>query len=130
MPFESPDGQFVYYLKRPPIDGIPFSGYGSVWRTPTGGGEPSKVLERVWARNYALTPRGIYFLEEAAGEGTSADFAFRFLDLESGEIRTEVILPPDVAPGHTFAISPDERTLLYTCFRTVGADLVLVENFR
>jgi dipeptidyl aminopeptidase/acylaminoacyl peptidase len=127
LPVESPDGRFVYYLEA---QGAPFRGHRPVWRIPVGGGEPSKILERVWARNYAVTRGGIYFIEQPGGLGPGAAFAFRFLDSKSGMIRTLITLPPNVIPGHSFAVSSDEQTILYTRVKMTGSDLMLIENFR
>jgi Tol biopolymer transport system component/DNA-binding winged helix-turn-helix (wHTH) protein len=127
LPMEAPDGRFVYYLGA---QGVPITGYYPLWRVPIRDSEPTKVLDRVWARNYAITKRGIYFVEQPDHGGPGAPFAFRCLDLESGEIRTLLTLPPDVVPGHSFAVSPDEQTILYTRVKVTDSDLMLIENFR
>ena len=124
VPFESPDGRFVYFLER----GLGFEGSSGLWKIPTRGGEKSLVLERVWARNYALTLRGIYFIEPPPEPGEP--FAFKFLDSASGDIQTLAMLPPGVTPGHSLTVSPDEQTIVYTYTAASGTDLMLVENFR
>ena len=124
IPFESPDGRFLYFLER----GLTFAGAVPLWKVPTGGGEKSLVLERIWARNYALTERGIYFIEPPAEP--RAPFAFQFLDSASGDRQTLAVLPAGVIPGHSLTVSPDEQTIVYTYTAASGTDLMLVENFR
>ena len=124
IPFESPDGRFVYFLER----GLNFAGPSPLWKVPTGGGERSLVLERVWMRNYALSRRGVYFIEPPPEPG--GPFAFKFLDSASGDIRTLAKLPAGVTPGHSLTVSPDEQTIVYTYTAASGVDLMLVENFQ
>ena len=125
VPFESPDGKFVYFIQR---EAVTMGRAAPLWKVPTGGGEKSLVLERVWARNYALTLRGVYFIEPPPEPG--GPFAFQFLDSASGDIETLAMLPPGVTPGHTLTVSPDEQTIVYTYTAASGTDLMLVENFR
>ncbi len=124
VPFESPDGKFVYFLER----GLTFTGSAPLWKIPTSGGEKSLVLKRVWVRNYALTEDGVYFIEPPSEPG--GRFSFKFLDSASGDIRTLAMFPAGEVPGHSLTVSPDEQTILYTRFDHIGADLMMVENFR
>ena len=124
IPFESPDGRFVYFLER----GLGVGASSPLWKVPSGGGERSVVLERVWARNYALSRRGVYFIEPSPEPG--GPFAFKFLDSASGDIRILAKLPAGVVPGHSLTVSPDEQTIVYTYTAASGTDLMLVENFR
>ena len=124
IPFESPDGRFVYFLER----GLNSAGSSPLWKVPTGGGEKSLVLERVWARNYALSRRGVYFIEPPSEQ--SEPYAFKLLDSASGDIQTLAMLPPGVVPGHSLTVSPDEQTIVYTYTAASDTDLMLVENFR
>ena len=124
LPFESSDGIFVYFLER----GLGSRGSSPLWKVPTGGGKKSLVLESVWARNYALSRRGIYFIEPPPELGDS--FSFKFLDSASGDIRTLGKLPAGEVPGYSLTVSPDEQTIVYTHVEVSGIDLMLVENFR
>ena len=54
----------------------------------------------------------------------------RYLDLAGGEIRALTTLRPETKPFYGFTVSPGELTILYTYRDAVGADLMLVENFR
>ena len=91
---------------------------------------PSAEGSRTTPSVFAVTEKGIYFMqgpeEGSAGEG----FAVRYLDLAGGEIGTLTTLRPETKPFYGFAVSPDELTILYTYRSTIGADLMLVENFR
>ena len=123
VPFESPDGKFVYFLEG----GLTFTGSSPLWRIPTAGGEKSLVLEKVWARNYALSRSGIYFIEPPRKTGGS--FSFKFLDSASGDLRTLAKLRAGEAPGFGLTVSPDEQTIIYTEISAYGSDLMLVEGF-
>ena len=135
LPFASPDGEYVYYLKD---DNLPLFQHSQLWRMPTARGQERVVLRRVFSRSFAVTDGGVYFMErpEQSGEdspATSADdsgFAFRYLHLETGEIRTLAALPSGVEPFWGFTVSPDEQTILFARQETVGADIMLVEDFR
>ena len=123
----SPDGAFLYYLKD---ENLPFNQHSQLWRMPIEGGEEQLVIERVFSRNFAVTEKGIYFMRGPGAGSAGVGFAVRYLDLAGGEIRTLTTLRPETQPFYGFTVSPDERTILYTYRDTVGADLMLVENFR
>jgi eukaryotic-like serine/threonine-protein kinase len=54
-PFESPDGRAVYYIKAD-------KEVTSLWKVPVDGGQESQVLGSIWAHNFAVVNRGIYFI--------------------------------------------------------------------
>ena len=57
--FESPDSQWLYYLKRE-FD-------SSLWRVPTGGGQEQQVLDSV-SENFAVGRNGLYFMSNTSGK--------------------------------------------------------------
>ncbi len=123
----SPDGAFLYYLKD---ENLPFNQHSQLWRMPIEGGEEQLIIERVFSRNFAVTEKGIYFMRGPEAGSAREGFAVRYLDLAGGEIRTLTTLRPETKPFYGFTVSPDELTILYTYRDTIGADLMLVENFR
>jgi Tol biopolymer transport system component/DNA-binding winged helix-turn-helix (wHTH) protein len=110
---ESADRKFLYYKK-----GI--GEEGELWRMPVGGGEATKVLERVAGRLYTITEKGIYF---ALGVPVPE---LRYLDFRTGSVRA-------IATLSSFAqadVSPDERWVEYPQAGTSSTNLMLVENLR
>ena len=57
--FESPDSQWLYYLKSE-FD-------SSLWRVPTGGGQEQQVLDSV-SENFAVGRNGLYFMSNTSGK--------------------------------------------------------------
>jgi hypothetical protein len=114
---ESSDGLYLFYLKPD----------GSIWRTPLPRGEEQPVFlqaERVVGSAYAPGRNGIYFMRRAS-PGSKQTLAFlRFAD---GQITTLADISRPLELG--FALSPDERTILYSQIDHVSSDLMLVEHF-
>jgi Tol biopolymer transport system component/DNA-binding winged helix-turn-helix (wHTH) protein len=110
---ESADRKFLYY-KYPSTDNA------DVWRMPVGGGPITKVLEGVRGRLVTVTEHGIYF---PAGNPV---LELRYFDFASHSIRA--IAPLGDWPYAT--VSSDEQSALYTRNVLLGANLVVVENFR
>jgi Tol biopolymer transport system component len=113
---ESLDRKFVYYLKGVNDENL------SLWRVPATGGEETEVLGSVLHSNFAVTDRGIYFIPSAK------QASIRFLSFSGGRIVT--IAQTTREPAWGFSVSPDGRSLLFTEFEAVRADLMLAENFR
>jgi len=118
LPVESLDGKVLYYLKgRQPRD--------SLWRVTLADGEERQVIESVYAQNFEVVNDGIYFIPQADQQGR---YAIHFLNSASGKTQPIAPISKDVMYG--FAVSPDEKTILYTQVDQEGSDLMLVENFR
>ena len=98
-------------------------GTGALWRLPTSGGQPVKVLEGVVQRNFVVLERGIYYVDQHLREAR-----LQFFDFATGRSRTVARNLGDVLPSLT--ASPDGRTILYTRVDSSVDDLMLVENFR
>jgi hypothetical protein len=96
---------------------------GALWRLPTSGGQPVKVLDGVVLRAFAVLEKGIYYIERPSDEAR-----LQFFDFASGKSRTVARNLGDVRQGLT--ASPDGRTILYSRQDSSGDDLMLVENFR
>ena len=95
----------------------------ALWRVPTSGGPPVKILEGVVWRAFAVLERGIYFIDRLSG-----DSRLQFFDFATGRSTIVARNLGDVRNGLT--ASPDGRTILYSRVDSRVDDLMLVENFR
>jgi Tol biopolymer transport system component len=115
---ESLDGAYLYYASEyAPGSEI------SLWRIPTSGGQPVKLLEGELSEGFAVLQEGIYFVESLSGEA-----CIRFFDFGAGTSMTVARNLGAVRPLLT--ATRDGRTILYTRLDSSGDDLMLVENFR
>jgi dipeptidyl aminopeptidase/acylaminoacyl peptidase len=118
--FESPDGKFLYYAKGLTVPGL--------WRIPANGGDEVELISSLEAGHWgywAVVENGIYYLDTTTKPGIAffdlvTRRATRVFDLENRPARQ--------APG--LAVSPDNKTILYTQWDASDSDIVLVENFR
>jgi dipeptidyl aminopeptidase/acylaminoacyl peptidase len=120
--FESTDGQWLYYTKFPPSQGI--------WRVAVAGGEETQVLDHGYQGRWAVLDSGIA-LAWLTPESVPVLEFFRFATRSLTKIRK---VPKDLLRtdtlGPTLAVSPDGLWILYSFFDRSESDLVLVENFR
>jgi Tol biopolymer transport system component len=114
-PFESADGQVVYYQRT--------QGPSDVWAIPVQGGNETRVVESVGQRQFAVRADGIYCLRIVNGAQR-----LQFFDFATKATKDVATLPS--AGGLALAVSPDGRYVLYSQQDEVGSDLMLVENFR
>jgi serine/threonine protein kinase len=114
--FESPDGAYVYYTQTPATP-------SALWRLPASGGQPMKVLDGVIQRAFTVLEKGIYYIDQPAG-----DARLQFYDFGARRSTTVARNLGDVGQGLT--VSPDGRTILYLRIDSPVNDLMLVENFR
>ena len=112
VPFESPDGKFVFYV-------VGFLNT-SLWRVPAGGGEETRVLDAINGISVEVVKDGLYFIAE---QGHSIEF----LDFRTGKTRT--IFSVDKPTGD-LSVSPDGQSILYSQQDSRSSDLMLVEDFR
>jgi eukaryotic-like serine/threonine-protein kinase len=118
-PLESPDGKFIYYLKR--LEDT------NVWRIPIEGGQATMVLEDLSNyRNLAILESGLVFVPN---RNTSS---LQFLGFATGKITPLANFDRPIAFNAQggLAVAPDGRSILYTQFEQAGSELMLVENFR
>jgi Tol biopolymer transport system component len=115
--FESPDGKFLYYSKT--------LGFSSLWKIPVTGGPDEQVLGSVSGSEFAVTAHGIYFIAPPQPDGA---LPIQFLPFETGKVKTIATIPKPLWNG--MAVSPDEKTLLYTQTDQSRSELLLVENIR
>ena len=113
MPFESPDGQYVYYASKELAPGV--------WRIPRDGGEEKEIIPEIWSPHcFSVSPLGIYFITR---DGASVN---RW-NYDTGE--TVELLKIEKPGGFGFDVSPDGKWVLYTHSEPTS-DLVLVEGFQ
>lgn len=118
-PYESPDGEFLYFLH-------PAS--ARLWRVATAGGEPVPLagmpaLPDIFS--WKPTREGIYFVDAGTKPQPTLKF-FRFADRSIRSLTK--IANSDGAIG--LSVSADGRTFLYGQLDTQTADIMLVDNFR
>jgi dipeptidyl aminopeptidase/acylaminoacyl peptidase len=119
---EAPDGRFLYYVK------VPEAGAG-LWSIPVEGGDERRVLDAPRFGYWTVARTGIYFVDfngaaDAPRPVKRYDFATRSV-MQIGTVEKTVHWRN--TPG--FAISPDERWLLYSSLESTDADLMWVDNF-
>ncbi len=118
---ESPDGEFIYYVKTFPTAGI--------WRIPVNGGDELQVLDSFkseFKTDWAVVENGIYFINSDAKPG----IAIEFFDFATSKVKRIANLGKLPHYSHYMAVSPDRREILYSQLDNVGEDIMLVENFR
>jgi Tol biopolymer transport system component len=118
--FESTDGRFLYYVK---------DDQSGVWRMPVGGGEEVRVVPLPTAEHWgdwALFNHGIYFVDESGPRPVINFYAFG--NHKVTQVAQVDGLPPPGDPG--FAVSPDEKRLVFSQVDRSAVDIMLVENFR
>jgi Tol biopolymer transport system component len=121
---ESPDGKSLYYVKGLNVPGL--------WRVPVGGGEETPVIESLRAgywSYWAVTGKGIYYLEREDTPERRTKFHLRFFDTVTR--RDREVLEVEKRPFNAgLSLSPDGKSFLYAQVDTSDTDIMLVENFR
>jgi eukaryotic-like serine/threonine-protein kinase len=122
--FESADGRYLVYSKSDEREGI--------WRLDLGTGHEEAVpqlAEAAQRRQWALAPRGVYFVPNAATAGPEA--AIHFFDFATGHTSLVAQVGRLVADGPgVLAVSLDESSLLYVPAGRDNRDIMLVRDFR
>jgi Tol biopolymer transport system component len=112
VPFESPDGSRVFYLRD-----------DALWSAAPDGANELRVVQGVRNRNYALGKNGVYF--ERQVEPTRIAICYRPF---GGK---EVELYRTLKQTHNgISVAPDESFLLFTQAEEEGSDLMVVDHFR
>ncbi len=110
-PYESPDGQYLYFRKGP-----------AIWRMPAGGGAQNRVPGPDWPRAFWFPDlTGLYFADPGQGI-VHQDFTTRRLRQIAPLAKNAMV--------NGLALSPDGRWLLYGQLDRAGSDIMLVEDFQ
>jgi len=127
-PFESPDGCYVYYIQT-------MNAPSPLWRFPTSGGAPEKVLDGVVLGAFAVLDRGIYYIDRPSGGG-----GVLYLERPSGETRLQyfnLVTHQSTTVAHNLgnifqglSAFKDGRSVFYSRLDSSLDDLMLVENLR
>jgi Tol biopolymer transport system component/serine/threonine protein kinase len=117
VPFESLDGRTLYYLRR-----------GALLARRSTGGPERTIVGCVNGGNYAVAPRGLFYVacETEAGT-TGAIWILRFRDAASGEDLPVATLEADWLGG--VSISSDGQSIVYARTKRTS-DVLTIENFR
>jgi Tol biopolymer transport system component/DNA-binding winged helix-turn-helix (wHTH) protein len=116
---ESVDGRSLYYSKS---DDSP----SAIWRMPVGGGDERPVVDDLsYSLNFVVADKGLYFL--AVGDGP-ANTSIDFYDFATGKRTT--LLPLGKEHWWGMALSPDQRSVLYSVIDSSGSNLMVVDTFR
>lgn len=106
-----------------------------LWRIPTAGGAPFKVLEGVILGNFVVLDRGIYYIDQPSGEGgiytvdrSAGETRLRYFDFATG--RSTTVARKLGTVDVPLTASADGRTVLYPRVESAVDDLMLVENFK
>ena len=120
---ESVDGKFVYYTKET----APAT---ALWKVPVDGGKESRVLESVTWWNFVVAEQGIYFIPALNADDPDSGYSLQFFDFARDKVKTIARLPtPRGQISFGLAVSPNERTILYTQIDDPSSDLMLIEGF-
>jgi len=113
---ESPDGKYVYFVKKDP----------GIWRIPKEGGEEIRVLDQGEISNWFVSAGGLSFLDNQAVPHP----AIKFLDFATRRLK-QLASFSSAMPGRTIGleVSPDEKWVLYHQPDSMQHDIMLVENF-
>lgn len=114
---ESYDRRFVYYAKfRQP----------GLWKMPLEGGEETRVLDQPtgW-NNWALSPTGIYFLND----GVKPNGRIEFFDFATRRTIPLFTLEKPIEEFGGPALSPDGKSLLFSQAEVDESHVMLIKNF-
>jgi Tol biopolymer transport system component len=118
-PIESWDGRSLYHQR--PSD-------SALLARPPAGGEERLILPCVDRSNYAVGPRGVYYVEcPAADSPMSSRKVLRHWEAATGREQALATLDADGIWG--LDISPDGRSVLYARSQW-NSDLMMIDNFR
>jgi Tol biopolymer transport system component/DNA-binding winged helix-turn-helix (wHTH) protein len=119
LALESPDGKSVLYQAT--------LGESPVMMMPLSAGRPRQVVTCAQPTGFAVHAEGVYYVEC----GSADDPAVHLVDLTTGRDRALGKLQAASAPlWMGLAVSPDGTAILYSKLVNVGADLMMIENFR
>ena len=97
----------------------------AVWRTSADGGNEQRIIDSVHPEGkWTVGRTGVYFFTPPDERGQSE---LQYWDFATGKARKIQTMTAGVF--YSIALSPDDRTLLYSQIDDAGSDLMLVDNF-
>jgi len=117
-PQESPDGQSIYYLDRPPA-----AGPARLLKV----GDSQPVIEGITPFLWCIADAGIYFLK-AEGDRQSIQL-YRFATRKTQQIGALPFRVPRLQTPGRFSVSRDGRWALVNAGESRGGDLMLIDGF-
>jgi Tol biopolymer transport system component len=118
LPRVSPDGEWLYYVKRDGADGV--------WRMPIDGGREQRLVPNSFRNSYAPVDGGLYWVPWLNNDRNPS--SVHYLDFATG--RQTSIYESERPLDLGLAVSPNGRKLLFAQIDFAGQDLMLVEGFR
>ena len=92
---------------------------------PAAGGEETQVLESLQGSSFDVTRSGVYYVGRVGGDGLCRMYFYAFATGRSTQM-ADASLPG----GWGLSVSPDGLTLIRGRANEIGADLMVMENFR
>jgi eukaryotic-like serine/threonine-protein kinase len=122
FPFESWDGQTLYYLRS-------IGGVRTLFAMPLPRGQERPLDIQVTFWNYIPTEHGLYYMSLRQGQRAPFTYEVRFHDSRTGQSRVvHRVKLADSAPGLT--VTRDGKTVVIEGVAVITQDLVRIENFR
>jgi serine/threonine protein kinase len=120
---ESLDGSVLYYTKDRAKPGL--------WSMPIQGAQETLVLEHVWQSFWALSDRGIYYLDFTGYSPPNAPASLKLYRLDTKQTVELAQTRKEVSRRTpSISVTADGRSLLLTVFDYRDTDLMLIENFQ
>lgn len=120
---EAPDGKELYYTKT-------FSTTAGLWRVPVEGGRETPVIEAVRSGHWAVTDRGIYFLDFSAVPAAAPKplKLFSFESQKASQVGT--IEKIGISSNASFSVSRDGRSVIWSQIDRRESNIMLIDKFR
>jgi Tol biopolymer transport system component len=120
---EAPDGKVLYYAKI-------YAVTPGVWSVPVEGGEEVPIIDSARMGHWAVTDKGIYFLDFSAVP-TAEPKPLKLFSFETGRVSQvgtiEKIMPTSNA---SFSVSRDGRWVIWRQVDRSESNIMLINNFR
>jgi len=114
--YESADGTTLFYTKADP---------SPLFSKPLSGGAERQVLDWVSQRAFVPVDDGIYYIGRRTGNNGQYPLEFFQFSSQTSRVLTNI----DGAISYGLSVSPDRTAILFSQTVTLGADLMMIENF-
>jgi hypothetical protein len=124
-PQEAADGESLYFLKNAASNWDA----STLWKLPLRGGPEIRVTDdTIYALNYAVTRKGVYYIPVDFGPVGVSGSKIKFLDFSSGTSRQAASAAHWPMLGLT--VSPDGQSIVDCEADMLASDLMMVANYR